>query len=58
MTTYDIRIIYKDKRIEMDKSGPFYGSYFKHSEAKKRAEEIELNEDVFMTEIITNYQMG
>ena len=42
----------------MDKSGPFYGSYFKHSEAKKRAEEIELNEDVFMTEIITNYQMG
>jgi len=53
MTVYDIQVIYKDKTVVMDKSGPYYGSYLEDDPAlDKRCEEI--LEDANVLTVIVN----
>jgi len=58
MKVYDIKIIYKDKKMDYDKSGPYFGSYFNEDEAITKALEIEQDENVFMTMVEPTTCMG
>lgn len=58
MTTFTIEILYNDKSIKEDNSGPYYGDYLDHSEALKKMKEIEKDPNVFMVRIKHQTAMG
>jgi hypothetical protein len=58
MIVYDIKIILKDKSINTDTSGPYFGSYLDKEDAIAKASEYEKEENVFMTLIETSSIMA
>ena len=58
MTAYDIEIIYNDKSVAIDKSGPYYGSYLDIVDAEARADDLRLLPDVFLVRLMHGQVMG
>lgn len=58
MTVYDIKVIFKDKSINTDASGPYFGSYLDKEDAVAKALEYEKEENIFMTMIETSSIMA